>query len=83
VQRANLEARMGPLANVTVVPNGIDSEKFRPPAQAPGNYPTIVAITRFEKRRGGERLPGIVVGVQGGAGRSVDSDWRRHAVCGR
>jgi phosphatidylinositol glycan class A protein len=60
VQKENLRARMKISSNVTIVPNGINPGVFCPAEVSPPNYPTIVAVTRFERRRGGEMLPEIV-----------------------
>jgi phosphatidylinositol glycan class A protein len=60
VQRDNLHKRLGRLTNVTVVPNGIDPDKFVPITADATGYPTLVAVTRFERRRGGQMLPEII-----------------------
>jgi phosphatidylinositol glycan class A protein len=60
VQKENLRARMHLSCNVTIVPNGINPEVFCPSTNPPPNYPTLIAVTRFERRRGGEMLPEIV-----------------------
>ena len=60
VQKANLQARFPGIKNISVIPNGIDSSAFFPRDQIPPGYPTIVVVTRFEKRRGCEMLPEIV-----------------------
>ena len=60
VQAKNIEARVGKLNNIVVIPNGIDPSLFYRPKNEPENYPTIVSVTRFEKRRGGNFLPFII-----------------------
>jgi hypothetical protein len=54
---------MGRLSNLMIVPNGIDPYVFRPAGHPPAGRSTIVAVTRFERRRGGELLPEIVKSV--------------------
>ena len=60
VQAKNIEARVGKLNNIVVIPNGIDPTLFYPSKNEADHYPTIVSVTRFEKRRGGNFLPIII-----------------------
>jgi phosphatidylinositol glycan class A protein len=63
VQAENIKARCGKLDNIVVIPNGIDTVVFHPPSEDPPFYPTVVVVTRFEKRRGGNFLPFILKSV--------------------
>jgi hypothetical protein len=60
VHRENLHARMGRLSNLMIVPNGIDPDIVRLAGHPPAGRSAIVAVTGFERRRGGELLPKIV-----------------------
>ena len=63
VQKGNLEARFPGINNITVIPNGIDPDAFFPARKEVIGYPTIVVVTRFEKRRGCEMLPHVINNV--------------------
>ncbi|KAH0787588.1 phosphatidylinositol N-acetylglucosaminyltransferase subunit A [Histomonas meleagridis] len=62
VQAHNIQARTGISDNITVIPNGVDSSVFVPlkDDSIKLHYPTIIAVTRFEKRRGSEMLKDII-----------------------
>lgn len=59
IQKENLKARFHQINNIVVIPNGIDPKKFKPTKEKT-YFPTVIAVTRFEKRRGGEILPQII-----------------------
>lgn len=61
IQKLNIQERVGIKDDsITVIPNGVDTNIFKPCLNHNNYFPTIVVVTRFEKRRGGEIIIDVV-----------------------